>query len=142
MLVNSFGGIYRISKKNFQRFLEDSYRGKETELNQYGGKFIGYVDVNITDLNCERILDELRGMLGWKRLSKTHHYITKDGEFKLNIFKTSVGWDCDIIHEDHIDENYGFKEDSKLYRDQSELLRELTEEFGPLTKLGESNERS
>ena len=49
MLVEYMSGIFRISQKNFKKYL----KGEILTLEECDAKFIGYIDYDVTDMDEE-----------------------------------------------------------------------------------------
>ena len=50
MIINSFGNLYRISRKDWARWLQAHADEKDPMLADFGGKLIGTIDHTITDM--------------------------------------------------------------------------------------------
>ena len=57
--ITDFNGIYRISNRNWQRFLKATASGLEAYLEDFGAKQIGIVERDISDFTQEQAQEEL-----------------------------------------------------------------------------------
>ena len=57
--ITSYGAIYRISDKNWFRFLERVSKKNDADLEDFGGTTIGIITTDISDITPEQAQDEL-----------------------------------------------------------------------------------
>lgn len=60
MLISDFGMVFRISKRGWRAFCKaKAERNDEASLRQFGGKVVGVIDFNITDMTREEFAEEI-----------------------------------------------------------------------------------
>lgn len=59
-LVTCMGGVWKLSDRNYKRYLRQVASGKEWNLNDFG-RNLGFIDLNVTDIEPEAAQDLLKG---------------------------------------------------------------------------------
>lgn len=60
--VSCFDGVWRLTKRNYRRFLERAASGKMWDLNDFGVQVVPNIDLNASDMNWQEaqyLLQEL-----------------------------------------------------------------------------------
>lgn len=61
--ITCFGAVYSMSNKNYKKLLTQLANGsKEVCLDDFGGRMIGIIDLDVTDITQEQALDELKNL--------------------------------------------------------------------------------
>lgn len=62
MIVSTMGCLYRISKQNWKKYVKARTECEDVRLENFQGKFIGYIDHNITNWDQEDFMNQLQDL--------------------------------------------------------------------------------